>query len=153
MMRDLTGSNGRRLRLQRRRAEQLAVIPAQIRVLNHIRPKYACPCCHSGVLIAPLPATLFPKSILTPSLAAQITTAKFVDGIPLYRQEPQFERMGILLGRGTMALWMIRIGGTFIVPLINLLNELLLAGCRPIRAVISMRPRSSASRPVTPKWH
>ena len=71
--------------------------------------------------------TLFPKSILTPSLAAHITTAKFVDGTPLYRQEPQFERMGIPLGRGTMALWMIRIGGIFIVPLINLLNELLLA--------------------------
>jgi transposase len=107
--------------------EQLEVIPAQIRVLKHIRPKYACPCCHSLVRIAPMPPTLFPKSILTPSLAAQITTAKFVDGIPLYRQEPQFERMGIPLGRGTMALWMIRIGGTFIVPLINLLNELLLA--------------------------
>jgi transposase len=108
-------------------SEQLEFIPAKVRVLKHIRPKYACPCCHSGVKIAPLPATLFPKSILTPSLAAHITTAKFVDGTPLYRQEPQFERMGIPLGRGTMALWMIRIGGTFIVPLINLLNELLLA--------------------------
>ena len=108
-------------------SEQLELIPAKVRVLKHIRPKYACPCCHSGVKIAPLPATLFPKSILTPSLAAHIATAKFVDGTPLYRQEPQFERMGIPLGRGTMALWMIRIGGTFIVPLINLLNELLLA--------------------------
>ncbi len=107
--------------------EQLEFIPARIQVLRHVRPKYACPCCHAGVRIAPLPATLFPKSILTPSLAAHITTAKFVDGTPLYRQEPQFERMGIPLGRGTMALWMIRIGGIFIVPLINLLNELLLA--------------------------
>ena len=59
--------------------------------------------------------------------AIQIITAKFVDGIPLYRQEPQFVRMGIPLGRGTMALWAIRLGGTFVVPLINLLNELLRA--------------------------
>ncbi|MFI4890693.1 MAG: IS66 family transposase [Steroidobacterales bacterium] len=108
-------------------SEQLEVIPASVRVLKHIRPKYACPCCHSGVRIAPVPATLFPKSILTPSLAAQIATAKFVDGTPLYRQESQFDRMGIPLGRGTMALWMLRIGGIFIVPLTNLLNELLLA--------------------------
>jgi len=107
--------------------EQLEFIPAQIRVLKHIRPKYACPCCHAGVRIAPLPVTLFPKSILTPSLAAHITTAKFVDGTPLYRQEPQFERMGIPLGRGTMALWMMRIGTIYVVPLINLLNERLLA--------------------------
>lgn len=107
--------------------EQLEVIPAQIRVIRHVRPKYACPCCRSGVRIAPPPAVIFPKSIATPSLLAQITTAKFVDGVPLYRQEPQFGRLGIPLGRATMALWMIRLGGTFIVPLINLLNELLLA--------------------------
>ena len=115
------------MRIGAESSEHLEFIPAQVRVLKHIRPKYACPCCHSGVRIAPLPVTLFPKSILTPSLAAHIATAKFVDGTPLYRQEPQFERMGIPLGRGTMALWMIRIGGTFIVPLINLLNEWLLA--------------------------
>ena len=107
--------------------EQLEVIPARVRVLRHIRPKYACPCCRQGVRIAPPPLAIFPKSIATPSLLAQIITGKFVDGIPLYRQEPQFGRMGIPLGRGTMALWAIRLGGTFVVPLINLLNELLLA--------------------------
>ena len=107
--------------------EQLEVIPAKVRVLRHIRPKYACPCCRQGVRIASVPVAIFPKSIATPSLLAQIITAKFVDGIPLYRQEPQFVRMGIPLGRGTMALWAIRLGGTFLVPLINLLNELLRA--------------------------
>jgi transposase len=108
-------------------SEQLEFIPAKVQVLQHVRPKYACPCCRQGVYIAPVPPAIFPKSIATPSLLAHITTAKFVDGTPLYRQEPQFARMGIPLGRGTMALWMIRLGGTFIVPLINLLNELLLA--------------------------
>jgi transposase len=108
-------------------SEQLEYIPAQIRVLKHIRPKYGCPCCRQGVYIAPVPPSIFPKSIATPSLLAHITTAKFVDGTPLYRQEPQFERLGIGLGRGTMALWMIRIGALYIVPLINLLNERLLA--------------------------
>ena len=108
-------------------SEQLEVVPAQIRVLRYIRPKYACPCCRSGVRIAPVPVALFPKSMATPSLLAQITTAKFVDGTPLYRQEPQFGRLGITLGRATMAGWMIRIGGQYIVPLINLLNDTLLA--------------------------
>jgi transposase len=107
-------------------SEQLEFVPAQVRVLRHIRPKYACPCCRSGVKIAPVPLTLFPKSIATPSLLAQIATAKFVDGTPLYRQEPQFGRLGIALGRATMAGWMIRIGGKYLVPLINLLNEILL---------------------------
>lgn len=74
-----------------------------------------------------MPPAIFPKSIATASLLAHISTAKFVDGIPLYRQEPQFDRLGIALGRATMAIWMIRLGGSFIVPLINLLNELLLS--------------------------
>jgi len=108
-------------------SEQLEFVPAQVRVLRHIRPKYACPCCRSGVKIARVPVILFPKSIATPSLLAQIATAKFVDGTPLYRQQPQFGRLGIPLGRATMAGWMIRIGGKYLVPLINLLNEILLA--------------------------
>jgi transposase len=114
-------------RIGQESSEQLEFVPAQVRVLRHIRPKYACPCCRSGVKIAPVPITLFPKSIATPSLLAQITTAKFVDGTPLYRQEPQFGRLGIPLGRATMAGWMIRIGGKYLVPLINLLNEIMLA--------------------------
>jgi len=69
---------------------------------------------------------LFPKSLPTPSLLAHIVTTKFVDALPLYRQECQFERLGIMLGRATMATWMIRLGTIHIVPLINLLNEIML---------------------------
>jgi transposase len=107
-------------------SEQLDYQPARVRVIRHIRPKYSCPCCHEGVQIAPAPLMLFPKSLATPSLLAHIVTAKFVDGLPLYRQEAQFERLGVRLGRATMAGWMIRLGGTQVVPLINLLNEQML---------------------------
>jgi transposase len=107
-------------------AEQLDFKPAQVRVIRHIRPKYSCPCCHQGVQIAPTPPALFPKGLATPALLAHIVTAKFVDGLPLYRQEAQFARLGVTLGRATMAGWMIRLGGTHVVPLINLLNEQML---------------------------
>jgi transposase len=107
-------------------AEQLDFKPAQVRVIRNIRPKYACPCCRQGVQIAPVPLQLLPKSFATPSLLAQITTAKFVDGLPLYRQEAQFDRLGVPLGRATMAGWMIQLGGTHVVPIINLLHECML---------------------------
>ena len=107
-------------------AEQLDYQPAKLRVLRHIRPQYACPCCKMGVHCAPVPVQLLPKSLATPSLLAQITTAKFVDGLPLYRQEAQFHRLGVPLGRATMAGWMIKLGATHVVPIINLLNECLL---------------------------
>jgi transposase len=96
-------------------------------VIRNIRPKYACPCCKVGVAIAPVPAQLLPKSLATPSLLAHITTAKFVDGTPLYRQEPQFARIGVPLGRATMAGWMIKLGGVYVVPIINLLHEWMLS--------------------------
>jgi transposase len=108
-------------------SEQLDYQPAQVRVIRNIRPKYACPCCKVGVVIAPVPAQLLPKSLATPSLLAHITTAKFIDGTPLYRQEPQFARIGVPLGRATMAGWMIRLGGLHVVPIVNLLHELMLS--------------------------
>lgn len=114
-------------RIGQETSEQLEIVPAQARVIRHVRPKYACPCCRSRVMIAPVPPAIFPKSLATPSLLAHICTAKFVDGTPLYRQEPQFERLGVPLGRATMAIWMIRLGVTLLVPLINLMNELLLS--------------------------
>ncbi len=107
-------------------SEQLDFKPAQLRVIRNIRPKYACPCCHAGVKIAPVPLQLLPKSMATASLLAHITTAKFVDGLPLYRQEPQFDRLGITLGRATMAGWMIQLGGIHVVPIINLMRDILL---------------------------
>jgi len=107
-------------------SEQLDYQPAKVRVIRNIRPKYVCPCCKAYVAIAPVPAQLLPKSMATASLLAQISTAKFVDGTPLYRQEPQFARLGVPLGRATMAIWMIQIGGVHVVPIINLLREWML---------------------------
>lgn len=108
-------------------SEQLDYQPAKVRVIRNIRPKYACPCCQGGVAIARLPPQLLSKSLATPRLLAQITTAKFVDGTPLYRQEPQFARLGVTLGRATMAVWMIKVGGVHVVPIINLLHEMMLS--------------------------
>lgn len=76
-----------------------------------------------GVKIAPVPLSIFPKSLASPALLAHIATAKFVDHLPLYRQETQFARLGVTLGRATMAGWMIRLGTTHLTPLINLLAE------------------------------
>jgi transposase len=87
--------------------EQLDFKPAQARVIRHIRPKYACPCCRTGVAIVPVPLQLLPKSLAMPALLAHIATTKLVDGMPLYRQEAQFDRLGVTLGRVTMAGWIV----------------------------------------------
>jgi transposase len=108
-------------------AEQYDFVPPKLRVLRHERPKYACPCCHQGVKIAPPPAHILPKCMASPAMLAQITTAKFVDGLPLTRQSKQFEREDLSLGAATMGGWLNTIGEEKVVPLINLMNEALLS--------------------------
>ena len=109
----------------RETSEQLDVIPAQVRVIRHVRIKYACPCCHLGVTTAPMPAQPIPKSIASPGLLAHVAVAKYQDGLPLYRQEAILKRSGIELPRATLAGWMVRMG-FLIQPLINLMREHLL---------------------------
>ncbi len=92
-------------------SEQLDYIPAKVRVIRHVRIKYACRNCEGiddegpTVSIARMPEQIIPKSIATPGLLAHILTAKFADALPFYRQEKQFSRIGIDLPRSTMCNW------------------------------------------------
>src|SRR5712672_1058112 len=107
-------------------SEQLDYVPPKIQVLQHVRKKYACPGCEQCLKTAPLPAQILPKSNAAPGLLAHLVTSKYVDSLPLYRQEAMFERYGARLPRATQAAWMI--GLTLpLQPLINLMDERLRA--------------------------
>jgi transposase len=110
----------RLVEIGREQSDQLRFIPATVEIERHIRPKYACPTCKDGVRIAPMPKLPIPKSIATPSLLAQVTTSKYVDGLPLYRQEKIFQRLGIDVSRATPASWMVRMG-ELVEPLVGLM--------------------------------
>ncbi|MGE5621454.1 MAG: IS66 family transposase [Candidatus Bathyarchaeota archaeon] len=108
------------------RSEQLEIEPPRLKVLQHVRLKYACPACAlGGVQTAPPPPQPIPKSFASPGLLAWIVTAKIADGLPLYRQEAIFRRLGIDMPRQTLAAWLIRLG-QLVQPLINLLHDELL---------------------------
>lgn len=106
-------------------SEQLDIIPAQIRVLRHIRKTYACDCGRC-IKTAPLPPQPIPKSMASPGLLAHIAVSKYQDALPLYRQENILQRIGVDIPRATLANWMIQ-SGTLIQPLINLMRDRLLA--------------------------
>jgi transposase len=96
-------------------SEQLEFIPAQVKVIEHIRPKYSCRYCEQQgtevrIKIAPVPKSPIPKSMATPSLLAHIITSKYQYALPLYRQEQMFRQFDIDLNRKTMAEWMMRCG-------------------------------------------
>jgi transposase len=109
-------------------SEQLEYKPAVIRVIRNIRPKYVCKNCEGveadepAVSIASLPPMIIPKSIATPGLLAHIMTSKFADAIPFYRQENQFERIGVDIPRSSMCGWAIKVAYRC-EPLMELLNK------------------------------
>jgi transposase len=94
-------------------SEQLELIPAQVKVIEHVRPKYGCRHCEQQgtavkIRIAPVPPTPIPKSMATASLLAHIITSKYQYALPLYRQEQMFRQFDIELNRKTMAEWMMK---------------------------------------------
>jgi len=114
-------------------SEKLDIIPEQIRVIRHIRYKYACKGCEGvesnegAVKTAALPPQIIPQGIVTAGLVAYVATSKFVDAQPFYRQEKQFARIGVDISRATMSNWMINVGSQC-KALIQLLHGEILSG-------------------------
>jgi transposase len=106
-------------------SEQLDIVPQQVRVIQHQRVKYACPCCDQGIKTTPAPARIIPKGLLTESALAWITVAKYQDALPLYRTAALLARFGGDLSRNTLAASVVRLG-VAVQPIINLLRDHLL---------------------------
>src|SRR5206468_6556814 len=85
--------------------EKLEYEPASFVVIETVRPKYACPHCHEGVVEAPAPPQAVEKSPAGEGLLAHVVVSKYVDHLPLHRLEGIFAREGIDLARSTLCGW------------------------------------------------
>jgi transposase len=73
------------------RSEKLEFIPAQVKVIEHVRLKYSCRTCEktgtsTKIHIAPVLSSPIPKGMATATLLSQIITSKYQYALPLYRQ-------------------------------------------------------------------
>jgi transposase len=82
--------------------------------------------CEGRLVTAPMPAQPIPRSFALPGTLALVAVGKYIDGLPLYRQEKQLARIGVQLPRSTLAHWMVK-AGELVQPLVNLLRDRLLA--------------------------
>lgn len=105
-------------------SERLDIVPAELRVLVTIRPKYACPKGRTGVAQAKAPARLIEGGLPTEALIAHIMAAKYCDHLPLYRQWQQFKRHGVTLDRSVLADWVGR-ASFHLIPIVERMAELL----------------------------
>ena len=110
---------------------ELIVIPAQVRVKEYIDAVYACRNCQKNGIANPMHTGRAPKPLLENSLASasfvtDIMNRKFVDGVPIYRQEADLKRKGIRLTRQTMSNWVIRCSEKYLQGVYDILKEELL---------------------------
>ena len=82
--------------------------PAVREVVEHHVAVYAAKKNDDRIVRADRPVDLLRGSIATPSLVAAIMNAKYTNAIPLYRIAQDFEQNDMILGRATMANWVIR---------------------------------------------
>ena len=87
------------------RSERLDIVPAKLRVIVTVRPKYACRRCTDGVTQAPVPARLIERALPTEGTIAHVLVSKYADHCPLYRQSQILTRAGIDIHRSTLADW------------------------------------------------
>lgn len=107
-------------------AEQLDVIPAKFFVRRHIRPKYSCRQCET-IHTAPMPAQPIERGLAAPGLLAHVLASKYLDHLPLHRQEQIYARQGVVLPRSTMAGWLGQLE-VLLEPLVRHLAGQILAG-------------------------
>ena len=91
-------------------SEQLELIPAQLKVIQHDRVKYACRDCQqhdvsAHVAIADKPPQPIEKGLPGPGLCAYTVLSKFGDHTPLYRTEDITSRYGYTIRRSTQCGW------------------------------------------------
>ncbi len=106
-------------------SEKLHFEPAVMKVIEYHRIRYGADSGDSGVIAPPVPS-IIPKGIVTAGLLAQITMQKYGYGLPFYRQEDIFKRMGVEIPRCTQARWVIQ-AAEQCRPIWNILEERVMA--------------------------
>jgi transposase len=106
-------------------AEVLDYVPARFRVIQHVRPKLACPACERIVQVE-APSRPIARGLAGAGLLAHVLVSKYCDHLPLYRQAQIYAREGVELERSTLADW---VAGCFhlLDPLVDALARYVMA--------------------------
>lgn len=102
--------------------EELEYERGKLFVNRYVRPKYV-KADNTAIIIAPMIDRPLPKAIAGAGLLAQIIIDKYVDHLPLYRQEQRFKREGVDIAYSTISDW-IKNGCALLDPLGEALKKI-----------------------------
>lgn len=110
--------------------EELRIIPAKVERLQYVQEVLGCPECKKDgacvIVGAETPSPLLKHSLASASTVAYVMYQKYVNSIPLYRQEADWKQLGIKLPRATLANWVIKCGIDYMEPVYEQLRQHLL---------------------------
>lgn len=109
---------------------EIEFIPAKVHVIDYYRVSYECRTCRKNnkpyIENSPLPDPVIQHSMASPSSVAWVAHQKFVNAMPLYRQEKEWEMAGVKLSRATMANWLMIATRDWLMPIVDLLHQKML---------------------------
>ena len=97
-------------------------VPARVEVEEHHIGVYASK-TDEHMVKADHPKALLHGSLVSPSLGAAIINGKYVNAVPLYRLEQEFQRYGLQITRQNMANWCIRLAEEYLSILYDYLHK------------------------------
>jgi transposase len=110
---------------------EIEFIPAEVRVIDYYRETFECRTCRKNeepyIEKSPMPYPVIQHSMASPSTVAWIMHQKFVNALPLYRQEKEWKSLGVSLSRATMANWVLAASRDWLTPIVELMHQKLLA--------------------------
>ena len=110
---------------------ELNIIPAKAYVTEIYQTSYACGDCEketdeSNIIKTPVPVPVIKRGLASPNAVAHTIYQKYVNAVPLYRQEKDWANFGVSISRATLANWIIYTALYWLTPLWNQLKTLLL---------------------------
>ncbi len=110
--------------------DEIQYIPAQVKIIRYMQQACECPACkhsdHPYIQKAAVPKSLMNHSLASTSSVAHVMYQKYVNAVPLYRQEKNWEQLCIGLSKATMANWIIWCGQDYFSPVTKHLQKQLL---------------------------
>ena len=97
-------------------------VPAKVEVEEHHIGVYASK-TDEHMVKADHPKALLHGSLVSPSLGAAVINGKYVNAVPLYRLEQEFQRYGLQITRQNMANWCIRLAEEYLSILYDHLHK------------------------------
>lgn len=105
---------------------EVQFIPAKLKVIDHYRETYECRSCRKNgtpyMEKAPAPYPPVLHSLASASTITWLIHQKFELSIPLYRQEKEWEALGLRLSRATMSNWLLVVYRDWLVHIVHRLK-------------------------------